>query len=133
MKKCSVLYIIISIIVMFFSVKLMAAGDPVNETILLFKVTDNNDDGHPDSDHDGNRTQVRPIRCTISVDNGIQCDVDFNDIIIIYEIWCEDTDICIASYTDQLQFVQNLFSFPGNYKIRLVTDDCNYIGYISTI
>lgn len=80
----------------------------------------------------GNRIPSCPIICTISETDGIQIDL-CNDDIYAYEVWNETAETCFASYNDETDFVQYIFSIPGTYQIKLITEEYVYTGYISTL
>lgn len=82
-------------------------------------------------DREGNRIPPRPFICTISESSGIQSDINKEDISS-YEIWSESYEICIASYTSEDDFIYHIFSIPGAYEIRLISDDYVFVGYILT-
>ena len=84
------------------------------------------------NNRDGNRIPPRPIICTISETDGIQIDL-CNDDIYAYEVWNETAETCFASYNDETDFVQYLFSVPGTYQIKLITEEYVYTGCISTL
>lgn len=84
------------------------------------------------NNRDGNRIPPRPIICTISETDGIQIDL-CNDDIYAYEVWNETAETCFASYNDETDFVQYIFSIPGTYQIKLITEEYVYTGCISTL
>lgn len=49
--------------------------------------------------------------------------------ILSYEIWDTDGEICIASYTEESDFINALFSMEGEYQIHFSTEEYSYIGY----
>lgn len=57
-------------------------------------------------------------------------DVDAEEIQS-YEIWDADGELCIASYTEESDFINALFSLEGEYQIQFTTEDYTYIGYVT--
>lgn len=108
-------------------------NDPEPETIVLDKQpSGSGGDPIPSQTPDGNRIPPRPILCSISIEYGIECEVTPEDILS-YEIWSEDSTVCIATFADETDFVQQLFALPGAYQIRFLTAYYIYIGYISIL
>lgn len=75
----------------------------------------------------GSRIPAGIVVCTISTE-GIQMNVEPGDILS-YEIWDTDGEICIASYTEESDFINALFSMEGEYQIHFSTEEYSYIGY----
>lgn len=130
MKKPLIILSII-FIVNTFAIPISVFADDQIETIVLDKQPKEKDpNGRPGNNPDGNRMLPRPILCTISIEYGIECEIAHEDILT-YEIWSEDSSICIAEFVDAAEFVSYLFSVPGSYQIRFLTDDYIYSGEIS--
>ena len=129
MKKPLIILSIIFIVNTFAIPISVFADDPI-ETIILDKQPKEKDpNNRPGNNPDGNRMPPRPILCTISIEHGIECEIAAEETLS-YEIRTED-GICLASFTDESDFIQMLFSVPGNYQIRFLTDDYIYTGYIA--
>ena len=45
----------------------------------------------------------------------------------------ESSNLCKASFLEDIPFCQYLFNTPDNYQIRISTTDFILIGYISTL
>ncbi len=71
------------------------------------------------------------MMCIFS-EEGIQADIAPEEIMS-YELWDQTEEFCIASFTDEASFLQYLFSYPGEFQIRIETDEYTYVGYLSTI
>ena len=99
------------------------AGNPAPQTVQLRKKNKQK------SDQEGIRIPSRFIVCIISAE-GIQMDVDVEEIQS-YEIWDADGELCIASYTEESDFINALFSLQGEYQIQFTTEDYTYIGYVT--
>lgn len=79
--------------------------------------------------HRGSRIPAGIVVCIISTE-GIQMDFEPNDILS-YEIWNSDGEICVASYTEEADFINALFSMEGEYQIHFSTEEYSYIGYVT--
>ena len=99
------------------------AGNPAPQTVQLRKKLKQK------NEQKGIRIPSRFIVCIISAE-GIQMDVEAEEILS-YEIWDADGEVCIASYTEESDFINALFSLEGEYQIQFTTEDYVYIGYIS--
>lgn len=109
--------------------EIKAEGNPFTFRVTLHREPAKSDDVKTKNDNEGNRAPSRPIFCTISAE-GIQMDVDAEDIQL-YEIWDADGELCIASYTEESDFINALFSLEGEYQIQFTTEDYTYIGYVT--
>ena len=77
----------------------------------------------------GSRIPAGIVVCIISTE-GIQMGVE-PDGILSYEIWDTDGEICVASYTEESDFINALFSMEGEYQIHFSTEEYSYIGYVT--
>lgn len=77
----------------------------------------------------GSRKPAGLIVCTISAE-GIQMGVETGEIMS-YEIWDADGDICVASFTEESDFINVLFSMEGEYQIHFSTEEYSYFGYVT--
>lgn len=107
-------------------------ADPTPQTIPVELKKKPNPYPDPDPDPHVDRKPSMPIPCFLSLENGIQCDF-ISEEILTYEIWNEDDSFCMASYMDEEDFIYHIFYIPGDYLIKLVTQDYIYFGYISTL
>lgn len=85
----------------------------------------------PSDDNKGQRAPGRPIYGYISQSEGIQINIDKNQITA-YEIWDAENETLIATFVDEMDFVDYLFTSCDCYKLRLVTDHYYYLGEIDT-
>lgn len=69
------------------------------------------------------------VVCKISTE-GIQMGVE-PDGILSYEIWDTYGENCVASYTEESDFINALFSMEGEYQIHFSTEEYSYIGYVT--
>lgn len=82
-----------------------------------------------DNRQSGARKPAGLIVCTISAE-GIQMGVETGEIMS-YEIWDADGDICVASFTEESDFINVLFSMEGEYQIHFSTEEYSYFGYVT--
>lgn len=123
------------ILMLLFTPKMTMALDlnnAITYTVKMQKQPQPSSGNKTNANRDGNRIPPRPIICTISETDGIQIDL-CNDDIYAYEVWNETAETCFASYNDETDFVQYLFSVPGTYQIKLITEEYVYTGCISTL
>ncbi len=66
--------------------------------------------------------------CIITSD-GIQVDIDPADIVA-YELW-DESEVCLISTPDEMEFVTVLYTLSGNLALRIVTEGNIYIGFLS--
>ena len=77
----------------------------------------------------GPRMPAPPITCTIDFDN--LCIVATGiPPIFSYELWYENGEAIIASYSDDKDLVQHILSYTGNFQLRITTERYTYIGYL---
>lgn len=67
------------------------------------------------------------------------CTVDFTTeniesntqyAVTTYELWDEEGEVMLASYTSDNELVEYMSGISGPYQLRLVTEEYLYIGYI---
>lgn len=80
-------------------------------------------------EHEGRRLPPRPIYCTISRD-GINI-AGLSEEIISYEIWNEASEICFASFIEESEFLDFLFSQSGDFQLIFVTENYYISGNIT--
>ena len=76
----------------------------------------------------GRRSLSRPVMCIIAPD-GIQSSID-STAIIAYELW-DESEICLISTSDEAEFIDMLYNLQGELTLRIITEDCTYIGFLS--
>lgn len=90
---------------------------------------------NPQSEHneqyqtEGRRIPPKPIYCTISPE-GISV-AGLSEDIITYEVWNETSEICLASFNEEQEFLDFLFNQSGEFQIAFVTENYCISGYIS--
>ena len=94
----------------------------------------NGNGGSEDDDDDplkGKRTPSARVQCTIDFDN-LTVTGNFSSDLLAYEVWDEEGEKCIATFTDESGLVSFLYSADGGvYQLRFYSDSYMYIGYIS--
>ena len=97
------------------------------KSIPIFKVDsspENKISTHPKH----NRLPQKTLRAIIST-YGIEIPgVDNNDIIS-FEIYTAN-GICMGIFSDEMDFIETLFSLSGEYEIRILTDYAVFAGII---
>lgn len=77
----------------------------------------------------GNRTPAYPITVFISVADGVQIPhVDKNEILS-YSIYDEE-ETCLATFTNEADFVDFVFSTTGEVEIRIELADYYLCGWL---
>lgn len=79
----------------------------------------------------GRRTPPSPIVCTINFTGYTIEGVD--DEIFLYEVCEPDSDVSIAAFTDEHEFVEYLSCSNGSFMIRFTTGSYIYTGYLDKI
>lgn len=91
---------------------------------------DNTSDDERDKHNRGERMPQQPIVCSISNDSGISLPNYFDvSEISSFEIWNQNT--CIASFIDQKDFIDMIFSLKGEYQLIFRFKNYLLSGYIS--
>ncbi len=132
MKKLFKLtHIIILMFLATFPLELIAGNETNTFAVYLYKQSNNNTD-NDDDDHDdeGRRVPSKPIQCYISESTGIDIPAVDKSDITSFELYSEN-GICLASLTEESEFVSFLFSLSEPVEIRIITDRYIYHGYIS--
>lgn len=87
----------------------------------------------------GGNSEERPDKGHRSSSIEAICVIDFSSMgisfsepyaVIAYELWDEDGEYVIASYSDDYEMVMYLTSLSGTYQLRLTTEGGTYIGYL---
>lgn len=76
------------------------------------------------------RLPSRPIKCTISLTDGVIIPGVNTSNIISYQIY-DVSGIFIGMFSESDDFVSFLFSQNGTFEVRFTTEDYIYIGYVS--
>lgn len=96
-------------------------------THLQFKGGPNRD--HLENCKDGYRSPSRPITINISRTDGVQIPhVDKNEILS-YSIYDEE-ETCLATFTNEADFVDFVFSTTGEVEIRIELADYYLCGWL---
>lgn len=106
----------------------ISADDNATYNISMQKETNNTSWPNIQGDPEGRRIPPKPINCTISPD-GIYVS-GLSEDIITYEIWNDAAEICIASFTEESEFLEFLFSQSGEFHISFITENYCISGNI---
>ena len=105
----------------------MNAGNNTTYTVSMRKQSRHN----KGLDKEGLRTPPMSIYCVISQTDGVNI-VGLIEEITSYEIWDTASEINFASFSEEAEFLDFLFSLTGEYKIKFETENYYIIGYIET-
>lgn len=111
-----------------FPVSVLAA-DSVSYTVTMQKEPNYQTGHNKQEEPEGRRIPPKPIYCTISPE-GISV-AGLSEDIITYEVWDETLEICLASFNEEQEFLDFLFSQSGEFQITFVTENYCISGYIS--
>ena len=103
------------------------------ETIAKYETTDIALEAEePDRSVDpskGRRIPAAPVICTIDFKNHrIATSIPY--AITAYELWDEEGESLIVSYTNDYDMVQYMANTTGVFRLRLTTDGRTYLGYL---
>ena len=100
------------------------------DVTLPLKGSNNNDDPElPNPNR--HRMPGKQIMCTIDSENGVSIEGISSADILSFDIYDASGELCFASYNNEDDFVDFLFSLEGEYVIQFVTTDKTYTGFIS--
>lgn len=88
------------------------------------------DGGDNDDDKKNKRIPSARVICTIDFVN-LTVTGNFSSDLLSYEVWDEEGQQCLESFTRESTFVEYLYSAEGVYQLRFYSDSYVYIGYIS--
>ncbi|MBD5333679.1 MAG: hypothetical protein HDR97_08090 [Bacteroides sp.] len=88
------------------------------------------DGGDNDDDKKNKRIPSARVICTIDFVN-LTVTGNFSSDLLSYEVWDEEGQQCLESFTQESTFVEYLYSAEGIYQLRFYSDSYVYIGYIS--
>lgn len=81
-------------------------------------------------DCEGRRIPSMPLCCIISKTNGINI-AGISEDMINYEVWDAESETCIASFSEESGFIDFLFFQPGDFQIKIETENYNFYGFIN--
>ena len=98
-------------------------------SLFLFKFSEDGS-GHPKPETNpvGDRANRRPLSGEIGA-SGVNIPGVDNSEIISFEIYTP-SGFCMGIYSDEMDFIEALFSLSGEYEIRFVTDYAVFAGGI---
>lgn len=83
-----------------------------------------------DETPEGERMIHQPIFTTLTLQDGIAFQ-NFNGQIVLYVIEDALTSSSIASFTEECDFIDFIFTYSGEVCIRLITEFCPLVGYVN--
>lgn len=107
----------------------ISAADNTSYTVNMRKESNNTTWTNEQWGSEGRRILPKPIYCTISSE-GIYV-AGLSDDIINYEIWNETSEICLASFNEENDFLNFLFNQSGEFQIIFITENYCISGYIT--
>lgn len=115
------------ILLVAFATLLPVAATAAEPTTYTIPVEPDDPDLEPEN-RKGQRIPSRPVMCIITPE-GIQSSIDPADIVA-YELW-DESEVCLISTSDEMEFVTVLYTLRGNLALRIVTEGQIYIGFLS--
>lgn len=128
-KNLTIPMILMTLILSLLPVSLAAEITDSSCIVTLHKQPKQTKEHNQELDQDGQRAPARPIYCNISKDNGVEISV-LDCEIISYEIWDLEGNYCIASFSEEAEFVEFVFSMTSNFTIKIITDDFYLFGNV---
>lgn len=133
MKKLSLITLVIAIMFMaLLAATLFAEGQlKVFQTEVRKQPTPTIGSHEENDDDEGQRAPSRPMACTISMTSGITI-YGCSDEIESYELWDAEGNNCLAVETNEMEFVNAIFSYDNDCQIRMkiAGSAYSYIGYV---
>lgn len=124
---CSALLLILLNCIQF-PVSVLAA-DNTSYTVTMRKEPNNTTWTNEQEEPERRRIPPKPIYCTISPEEISVAGL--SEDIITYEVWNETSEICLASFNEEQEFLDFLFNQSGEFQITFVTENYCISGYIS--
>lgn len=108
---------------------ILYAGNESTHTVILHQ--ENKQTEHNQHlDREGRRSQSMPLYCTISKNTGISI-IGITEEIKSYEIWINDPETILASFSQEYDFIDFLFLQNGQFLIKIETENYYYFGYLT--
>lgn len=125
MKKQIIIPFLVIILCSIFPAYVTAVNNTLYTVCMQKQLKDKKDPGN-----EGHRIPPVPVSCAISKNDGVKIS-SLSEEIISYEIWDASSKICIASLTEESEFIDYLFFHTGDFHIILETDNFYITGNIS--
>lgn len=118
------------IIIVVLSFMFIAESLSADTTTIIVQPLPNTSSQHKENAiKEGHRMPIQQNLCTISDTDGVSITTVDTEDIYLYEIY-DNSSCCIATFSNDYDFVSYLFSLSGNYLIQFTTADNIYSGYI---
>lgn len=121
--------ILFIILLMSFFPSSITAGNQSTYTTTVYKAKKQSEHNQH-LDCEGRRIPSIPLCCIISKTDGINIAGIYEDIIN-YEVWDAESEVYIASFSEENEFIDFLFYQTGNLQIKIETENYNFYGYIN--
>lgn len=108
----------------------LMAGNKISHTVSMQKEPKREFDPNMNLDPEGRRSPSMLLYCIISNDKGVSI-VGLHEDIISYEIGDPSNGITLASFSEEQNFLDYLFSQVGDFQIKFETENYHVFGYIS--
>ena len=131
MKKLLCSWFLLVLIGSFGNLQMEARNSPLPHasiTIHLVKIQDEEPENEIPTNPVGRRSKRIPLSGEIT-SSGVSIPGVETSNIISFEIY-DASGICLGIYSDDMDFVNALFSLSGEYEIVLVTENTTFAGII---
>ena len=111
-----------------------SAATPYAQNVNLVKIPQYGDcysePEYPEEPEHGNRLPQKRIQCLIDPETGIEFLSTETPMLVSYELYDTEGNL-INSFSCEDDFIENLFSLSGEYRILLNDTNSSYTGFIS--
>ena len=108
------------------SINAFAISNQIDIGLFVFHYTEEEREEPPSK---GYRIPAAPVICTIDFENH-RIVTSIPDEIISYDLWNEDGEATIASYSTDYELIRYLANTIGVFQLRLITSEHTYVGYL---
>ena len=122
------IFITLLLLTTIFPMKVSAETNRPPVPVRMQKTPGNGD--RDENPKDGKRIPSAPIYCTIDFENQTVSG-NFTSRLLIFEIWSEDGEQCIATFNDESHLIEYLDTTGGEYQLRFYSESYVYLGFIS--
>lgn len=105
------------------------AGNKTSYTIAMHKQPKRQTGHNKDLDEEGLRMPSMPISCFINKTDGVII-MGVPEDIINYEIWDISHEVNIGAFSEESDFIDNLFLQTGDFQLNFETENYHVFGYI---
>lgn len=100
-------------------------------TVSMTKTETSQKEGpeYPEKNDRGRRQPAIRVECVIDATSGVEFVYGETPEFVSYEI-CDTEGATVASFGDETSFIEVLFTMTGEYQLRLVSADYEYVGWV---